>query len=148
MLSTGHGIAEWLPNKIPFSRDKKTGKIRQTGGKQEVKRSLMSDASELPLLLVVGANIHNIRLVVDTLDALQTGNPGRKLVLYLDKGYDAEWLRNYLKIRRHEPHIQPRKGESDACRNADFEALRCIVERNHSWMNHFRRLLTRWENKA
>lgn len=110
MLSTGHGIAEWLPNKIPFSRDKKTGKNPTDRGKQEVKRSLMSDASELPLLLVVGANIHNIRLVVDTLDALQTGNPGRKLVLYLDKGHDAEWLRNYLKVRRHEPHIQPRKG--------------------------------------
>lgn len=147
MLSTGHGIAEWLPNKIPLP-GQKTGKNPTDREKQEVKLSLMSDASGLPLLLVVGANIHDIRLVVDTLDALQTGNPGRKLVLYLDKGYDAEWLRNYLKVRRHEPHIQPRKGESDACRNADFEALRCVVERDHSWMNRFRRILTRWENKA
>ncbi|ECI3978935.1 TPA_asm: hypothetical protein G0B29_22945 [Salmonella enterica subsp. salamae serovar 30:1,z28:z6] len=109
----------------------------------------MSDASGLPLSLVVEANIHDIRLVVDTLDALHTGKPGRKLVLYLDKeGYDAEWLRNYLKVRRYEPHIQSRKEESDACRNADFKALRCVVERNHSWMNRFRRILTRWENNV
>lgn len=109
----------------------------------------MTDANGLPLsLAVAGANTHDIRLVAGTLDALQTGRPGRRLVICLDKGYDAEWLRSYLKSRRYEPHIQSRKEESVASRNSDFRAHRWVVERTHSWMNRFRRVLTRWEKKV
>lgn len=53
--------------------------------KQSVKRGLMTDANGLPLSLVVAAeNTHDIRLVADTLDALQMGHPGQKLRLCLD----------------------------------------------------------------
>ena len=143
-------VAGWLLDQIPFSRDKKTGKNPTDRGKQGVKRNLMTDANGLPLSLVVaGANSHDIRLVADTLDALQTGRPGRRLVLCLDKGYDAKWLRDYLKNRRYEPHIQSRKEESDASReNSDFRAHRWVVERIHSWMNRFRRILIQWEKKV
>ncbi len=56
----------------------------------------MTDAKGLTLSLVVAAaNTHDIKLVVDTLDALQTGKPGKKVSLCLDKGYDAEWLAIY-----------------------------------------------------
>ena len=109
----------------------------------------MTDANGLPLSLVVaGANTHDIKLVEDTLDALQTGRPGRRLRLCLDKGYEAEWLENRLKARRYAPHIQSRKEESEAIKNADFKAHRWVVERTHSWMNRFRRILTRWEKKV
>ena len=109
----------------------------------------MTDANGLPLSLVVaGANTHDIKLVEDTLDALQTGRPGRRLRLCLDKGYEAEWLENRLKVRRYAPHIQSRKEESEAIKNADFKAHRWVVERTHSWMNRFRRILTRWEKKV
>ncbi|EML8869853.1 transposase, partial [Shigella flexneri] len=82
---------------------------------QGVKRSLMTDGNGLPLALVVaGANTHDIKLVTDTLDALQTGRPGKRLRLCMDKGYEAEWLESYLKSRRYEPHIQSRKDESEA----------------------------------
>jgi transposase len=90
----------------------------------------------------------DIKLVADTLDALQTGRPGQKLRLCLDKGYDAGWLKTYLQSRRYEPHIQSRKEESDASKNTDFKAHRWVVERTHSWMNRFRRVLTRWEKKT
>ena len=93
----------------------------------------MTDANGLPLSLVVaGANTHDIKLVEDTLDALQTGRPGRRLRLCLDKGYEAEWLENRLKARRYDPHIQSRKEESEAIKNADFKAHRWVVERTHS----------------
>lgn len=55
---------------------------------------------------LAGANTHDIKLVADTLDALQTGRPGRKLRLCMDKGYEAEWLEAYRKSRRYEPYIQ------------------------------------------
>ena len=109
----------------------------------------MTDGNGLPLsLAVAGANTHDIKLVADTLDALQTGRPSRKLRLCMDKGYEAEWLEAYLKSRRYEPYIQSRKEESEAIRTTDFKAHRWVVERTHSWMNYFRRVLTRWEKKT
>lgn len=47
-----------------------------------------------------------------------------------------------------EPHIQPRKEESDASKNRDFKVHHWVVERTHSGMNRFRRLLTRQEKKT
>lgn len=127
----------------------KTGRNPTERGKQGVKRSLMTDANGLPLSLVVaGANTHDIKLVADTLDALQTGRHGRRLHLCMDKGYEAEWLEACLKNRRYEPHIQSRKEESEAIKSTDFKAHRWVVERTHSWMNRFRRVLTLWEKKV
>lgn len=109
----------------------------------------MSDANGLPLSVVVaGANTHDIKLVADTLDTLQTGKTDKNLHLCLDKGYEAEWLASYLKNNGYEPHIQSRKEESEAIRNSNFKAHRWVVERTHSWMNRFRRVLTRWEKKV
>lgn len=106
----------------------------------------MTDTNGLPLSLVVsGANTHDIKLVEDTLDALQSGRLGRRLYLCLDKGYEAEWLEICLKARRYEPHIQSRKEESEAIKNTDFKAHRWVVERTHSRMDRFRRVLIRWE---
>ncbi len=83
----------------------------------------------------------------DTLDALQTGRPGQKRRLCLDKGYDAGWLKTYLQNHSYELYIQSRKEESDASKNMDFKAHHWVAERTHSWMNRFRRILTRWEKK-
>ena len=139
----------WLYDQITAGRLKKTGRNPTDRGIRGVKRSLMTDGNGLPLALVVaGANTHDIKLVADTLDALQTGRPGKGLRLCMDKGYEAEWLGSYLKSRRYEPHIQSRKDESEAIKNTDFKAHRWVVERTHSWMNRYRRILTRWEKKV
>lgn len=66
----------------------------------------------------------------------------------MDKDYEAEWLEACLKNRRYEPHIQSRKEESEAIKSTDFKAHRWVVERTHSWMNRFRRVLTLWEKKV
>lgn len=131
--------------KSPLAGSKKTGRNPTDRGKQGIKRSLMTDVNSL---VVTAANTHDIKLVTDTLDSLQTGRPGKKLRLCLDKGYEAGWLKTYLKSRRYEPHTQSRKEESDASKNTDFKAHLWVVERTHSWMNRFRRVLTRWEKKA
>lgn len=138
-----------LHDQIAAGRHKKTGRNPTDRGKQGVKRSLMTDANGLPLSVVVaGANTHDIKLVADTLDALQTGKTGKNLRLCMDKGYEAEWLESYLKNNGYEPHIQSRKEESEANKNSGFKAHRWVVERTHSWMNRFRRVLTRWEKKV
>ncbi|EPH3101798.1 transposase [Providencia stuartii] len=38
--------------------------------------------------------------------------------------------------------------ESEAIKNMDFKAHHWVVERTHSWMNRYRRVLTRWEKKV
>lgn len=45
-------------------------------------------------------------------------------------------------------HIRSRGEEAKALqRDAGFRARRWVVERAHSWMNRFRRLLIRWDKK-
>lgn len=86
---------------------------------------------------VSGKNIHDMQMVEDSAGALQTG---RRLPLWLDKGYDAEWLEVCLKVRRYEPHIPSGREASKAIKNSGFKA--------HRWMKRFRRILIRWEKKA
>lgn len=65
----------------------------------------------------------------------------------MDKGYEAEWLEACLKTAVTNL-IQSRKEESEAIKSTDFKAHRWVVERTHSWMNRFRRVLTLWEKKV
>src|SRR5947208_2888912 len=46
-------------------------------------------------------------------------------------------------------HVRGRGEEAQASkREAGFRARRWVVERTHSWLNRFRRILTRWEKRA
>ena len=46
-------------------------------------------------------------------------------------------------------HVRSRGEEAKALRReAGFRARRWVVERSHSWLNRFRRLLVRWEKRA
>ena len=46
-------------------------------------------------------------------------------------------------------HIVGRGEEAQALkREAGYRARRWVVERTHSWLNRFRRILTRWEKRA
>jgi putative transposase len=64
----------------------------------------------------------------------------------LDKGYDYDEVRATSKEFGFTAHIRSRGNEIKAlAREAGFKARRWVVERTHSWMNRFRRLLVRWE---
>lgn len=66
----------------------------------------------------------------------------------LDKGYDYDEVRDLLKEFRFTAHIRSRGEEARALKKrAGFKARRWVVERTHSWMNRFRRILIRWEKK-
>jgi transposase len=46
-------------------------------------------------------------------------------------------------------HIRSRGEEKKLlAREAGFRARRWVVERTHSWLNRFRRILVRWEKRA
>lgn len=68
--------------------------------------------------------------------------------LCLDKGYDYDAVREVAKEFGYTLHLRTRGEEVQAIkREAGFKARRWVVERTHSWMNRFRRILTRWEKK-
>jgi putative transposase len=45
-------------------------------------------------------------------------------------------------------HIRSRGEERALKREAGFRARRWVVERTHSWLHRFRRILVRWEKRA
>lgn len=67
--------------------------------------------------------------------------------LCLDKGYDCQSSRAEAQRLRLTLHLRTR-GEEARARRRGHKARRWVVERAHSWLNRFRRLLVRWEKKA
>lgn len=66
-----------------------------------------------------------------------------------DKGYDYPDVRALIAEWGYTAHIKSRGQEREARRKLPgYRARRWVVERTHSWMNRFRRLLIRWEKKA
>ncbi len=69
--------------------------------------------------------------------------------LCLDKGYDYDEVRDLVAEFGFTAHIRGRGEEAQQLkREAGARARRWVVERAHSWMNRFRRLLVRWEKRA
>jgi transposase len=67
----------------------------------------------------------------------------------LDKGYDFAEVIEIVEEFGFTAHIRSRGEEKIAIKAlAGFKARRWVVERTHSWMNRFRRILVRWEKKA
>jgi len=66
-----------------------------------------------------------------------------------DKGYDSKNARAAIIKRGYVPHIRSRGEEVKAMKqNAKRKPRRWVVERTLSWLNRFRKLLTRFEKKT
>jgi hypothetical protein len=104
-------------------------------------------------LVVAGANRPDLKLVKDTVDSAVVKRPRptkkRPQGLCLDKGYDYEEVWETLREFGFTAHIRARGEEARACkRHVGAKARRWVVERTHSWMNCFRRVLIRWDKKV
>jgi len=138
----------------PLGRFKKTGANPTDRGKLGVKRSLLTEAVGIPVGIAIdGANRHDMKLVRRTLQSIFADRPEpteqSPQGLCLDKGYDYEEVREIVKEFGFTAHIRARGEEAQAIKHeAGFKARRWVVERTHSWMNRFRRILVRWEKLA
>jgi putative transposase len=66
-----------------------------------------------------------------------------------DKGYDYADVREAVDLWGYTVHIKARGEEAkEKAEIPGYRARRWVVERTHSWMNRFRRLLIRWEKKS
>jgi putative transposase len=133
---------------------KKTGANPTDRGKRGTKRSLLTEGHGVPIGLVVdGANRHDMKLTEATLQSVvierPVPTPEHPQNLCLDKGYDYPQVRELVEGYGYTAHIRTR-GEETATRKQipGYRARRWVVERTHSWMNRFRRLLIRWEKKV
>jgi putative transposase len=139
--------------KAPLGGDA-TGRNPTDRGKQGTKRSLMTEAEGIPVGLVVdGANVHDIRLLQETIENCLNRCP--RLYgeftehLCLDKGYDSVAIRQLVEtVFEYTSHIRSRGEEHRELRKKRGEKpRRWVVERTHGWLNRFRAILIRWEKK-
>jgi transposase len=104
-------------------------------------------------LAVEGANRNDFKMMRETLESVPVKRPKptrtKPQGLCLDKGYDYDETRDLAKEFGYTAHIRPVGEEAQTLkRKAGFKARRWVVERTHSWMNRFRRILIRWEKKT
>ncbi len=131
----------------------KTGKNPTDRAKSGTKRSLLTEANGVPVgMAVAGANVNDFKLVRETVESIPTKRPRPSLHrpqnLCLDKGYDYDEVHDLAGEFWFTAHIRSRGEEAQLIkRRARFKARRWVVERTHSWMNRFRRILIRWEKK-
>lgn len=105
---------------------------------------------------VAGANRPDMKLVGSTLASIPVERPEPTAAepqhLCGDKGYDFPSVRDLVAAWGYTAHIPVKKAKgADPVKRETvpgYRARRWVVERTHSWMNRFRRLLIRWEKKV
>lgn len=129
---------------------KKIGPNPTDRGKGGVKRSLLTDGHGLPLAVVIaGAHRHDSMLLEETLARIVIDRPtsSSRSWLCLDLGYIGRRIYEHVWQIGMVPWIRGRRDERKAKRQG-ARARRWVVERSHSWLNRYRRLLIRWEKRA
>jgi len=104
-------------------------------------------------LAVEGANRNDFKTTRETIESIPVERPeptaAHSQGLCLDKGYDYDEVRALLAEFGCTAHIRARGEEAKALKQeTGFRARRWVVERTHSWMNRFRRVLIRWDKKV
>jgi putative transposase len=119
---------------------------------------VLTEAAGIPVgLEIESANRHDMKLVEDTLASVPQVIEDKRLEhlragecdqgLCMDAGYDYDQVREIVWEFGYTAHVRSR-GEETKAREAGKKARRWVVERTHSWLNRYRRLLIRWEKKA
>lgn len=119
-------------------------------GRSGSKIHLHVDLDGIPLgIEMVGANIHDSRLITPTLEAIlieiPKPTPENPQNLCLDKGYDYARVEKEVKDHGYQAHIR-RIGEEKFDENQEKKhpARRWVVERSLAWLKGFRALRTRY----
>ena len=130
------------------------GKNPTDRGKMGTKRSVLTDGPGVPIGLAVdGAHRDAFKMARETIERIALERPDPTPAtpqgLCLDKGDDYDEVRELLDEFGFTAHIRARGEEAHALKQeAGFKARRWVVERTHSWMNRFRRVLIRWDKKV
>ena len=145
--------------KAPLGKRTAAGEAQDTGanptdrGKSGSKRHLLTDATGLPLAVVLsGVNRHDMKKLASLLDAKVIEAPEPERVeqhLCLDRGSDYQECREAARQRNYIPHIPDKDAPVPAPTDPKrHPPRRWVVEVGHSWFNRFRGVLIRWAKSA
>ena len=98
---------------------------------------------------MTGANVPDVRRLEELLQGKLIGKAETlqgPVNLCLDAGYFGEDSETIVEREGMIPHIRPRNKEKEE-KQVGRQPRRWVVERTHSWLNRYRRLLVRWEKK-
>lgn len=130
------------------------GRSYKHRGKTGTNRSILVDGYGVPLSAIAErANRNDFKLTQPTLSSTVVERPTptkeKPQHLCLDRGYDYPEVDEIVAAFGYTAHIA-RKGDDPTKREHPpvYRARRWVVERTHSWLNNFRRLLIRWEKKV
>ena len=131
-----------------------TGPNPTDRAKSGTKRSVLDDERGVPLAILVGAaNNHDQTLAGETLVSIVVARPEptpeSPQNLCLDNGYASPVVRAEAEALNYVAHIRSRGEEkADLSAKPGAKARRWVVERTHSWLDRFRKVLVRFEKKA
>jgi transposase len=102
--------------------------------------------------VAAGANTNDFKLARATLESIPVARPKpterRHQHLCVDKGYAYEEVRQLAEEFGFTLHLPRNSKKAKAKKRSPRKRpRRWVVERGHSWMNRFRRLLVRWEKR-
>jgi putative transposase len=151
LVLTGNGRLWMVLLQRHHLGEKGTGPNPTDRSKSGTKRSILVDGNGVPLSVSVdGANRHDMKMTKPTLQNVVINKPEptikSKQHMCMDKGYDYPEVYELLENYAYTIHIRLRGGRRYK-KIPKYRARRWVVERTHSWMNRFRRLLIRWEKK-
>jgi len=134
------------------SGEKGTGPNPTDRSKSGTKRSILVDGNGVPLSVSVdAANRHDMKMTKPTLQNVVINKPEptikSKQHMCMDKGYDYPEVYELLEDYGYTIHVRLRGKGRSRRKIPKYRARRWVVERTHSWINRFRRLLIRWEKK-
>ncbi len=131
-----------------------TGPNPTDRGKSGWKWSIATEAGGVPIGWAAdGANRHDIRLLAPTLDAVEHRGLTIDIeTLHLDRGYDANTVRDDLAGRGITDAVIARKRKRGEPKPADPKPLRLglrwAVERTNSWLSNFGQLRRNTDRRA
>jgi putative transposase len=131
-----------------------TGPNPTDRSKSGTKRHMLTEGKGIALSVVVtGANRHDktqaeaLFVAMPLLPPIPTEDDPQHMSG--DKGYDYPDVRCLVGTMGYYDHIKSRGDEEQERKLIPgYRARRWVVERTHSWLNRFRRLLIRWEKKV
>jgi putative transposase len=123
-----------------------TGKSPVDRKKLGTKRSMLTDKNGIPLsITIVSGNSHDSTTLISTLEKFQYQNQPPFKIIELDAAFDASSIKKRLKDLKYDFRISPNKRRQKFSKQQVIHKFCWAVERTHSWINRFRRLLVRWE---
>jgi len=131
-----------------------TGPNPTDRAKRGTKRHVLTEGHGIPLAVVVtGANRNDFKETRRVLEQIVIARPKptarKQQHLCLDKGYDFPEVDEIVADFGYTAHISRRGQKTSKPQSLPtYRSRRWVVERTHSWMNRFRRILIRWEKKT